>query len=212
MKVVIQRVFQASVTIDSQVVAEIKQGLLVLVGIEDLDNQEDIIWLTSKIINLRIFADENEVMNLSVKDINGDIIVVSQFTLHASTKKGNRPSYIKASKPEIAIPLYENFVKQMEAELGKKVQTGVFGADMKVSLVNDGPVTIIIDSKNKGVMKYNIDYKKLLLEFLFNCLIATSLSYFLQFHNWSKALGFGLIFGLLISIFYTFVLPRIKKK
>jgi D-tyrosyl-tRNA(Tyr) deacylase len=148
-KVVIQRVSQASVTIDSKTVAEIQKGLLILVGIEDLDNQEDIIWLTSKTINLRIFADENEVMNLSVKDVDGEIIVVSQFTLHASTKKGNRPSYIKASKPEIAIPLYESFVKQIETELGKKVQTGIFGADMKVSLINDGPVTIIIDSKNK---------------------------------------------------------------
>ncbi|WP_309609680.1 D-aminoacyl-tRNA deacylase [Flavobacterium sp.] len=149
MKVVIQRVLSSSVEIDSKTVAQIQKGLLVLVGIEDSDNQEDINWLTSKIINLRIFADENDVMNLSVKDIIGDIIVVSQFTLHASTKKGNRPSYIKASKPEIAIPLYESFVKQLEIELGKKIQTGVFGADMKVSLVNDGPVTIIIDSKNK---------------------------------------------------------------
>ena len=149
MKVVIQRVSQASVTIDSKIVAQINSGLLILVGIEDADNQEDIIWLTSKIINLRIFADENEVMNLSVKDINGEIIVVSQFTLHASTKKGNRPSYLKASKTEIAIPLYESFVSQLETELGKKIQTGVFGADMKVSLTNDGPVTIIIDSKNK---------------------------------------------------------------
>lgn len=149
MKLVIQRVSQASVTTDSKIVAEIQKGLLVLVGIEDSDNQEDIIWLTSKTINLRIFADENEVMNLSVIDIKGEIIVVSQFTLHASTKKGNRPSYIKASKPEIAIPLYESFVKQIETELGKKVQTGIFGADMKVSLINDGPVTIVIDSKNK---------------------------------------------------------------
>jgi D-aminoacyl-tRNA deacylase len=149
LKVVIQRVLSSSVEIESKIVAEIQKGLLVLVGIEDADNQEDINWLTSKIINLRIFGDENDVMNLSVKDINGDIIVVSQFTLHASTKKGNRPSYIKASKPDIAIPLYEKFVKQLEIELGKKVQTGVFGADMKVSLVNDGPVTIIIDSKNK---------------------------------------------------------------
>jgi D-tyrosyl-tRNA(Tyr) deacylase len=148
-KVVLQRVSEASVTIDSKIVAKIEKGLLVLVGIEDSDNQEDISWLTSKIINLRIFADENEVMNLSVKDINGEIIVVSQFTLHASTKKGNRPSYIKASKPEIAIPLYESFVKQIETELGKKVQTGIFGEDMKVALVNDGPVTIIIDSKNR---------------------------------------------------------------
>ena len=149
MKLVIQRVSQASVTTDSKIVAEIQKGLLVLVGIEDSDSPEDIIWLSSKITNLRIFADENEVMNLSVKDVDGEIIVVSQFTLHASTKKGNRPSYIKASKPEIAIPLYESFVKQMETELGKKVQTGIFGADMKVSLVNDGPVTIVIDSKNK---------------------------------------------------------------
>ena len=149
MKAVIQRVSQSSVTIDAEIVAEIQKGLLVLVGIEDSDSQEDISWLTSKIANLRIFPDENEVMNLSLKDIDGEMIVVSQFTLHAATKKGNRPSYIKASKPEIAIPLYESFVKQMEIELGKKIQTGQFGADMKVSLVNDGPVTIIIDTKNK---------------------------------------------------------------
>ncbi len=149
MKVVIQRVAQASVTIDSKVVADIQKGLLVLVGIEDLDNQEDSNWLASKIANLRIFSDENDVMNLSVKDVDGDIIVVSQFTLHATTKKGNRPSYIKASKPEIAIPLYENFVLQLEKEMGKKVQTGIFGADMKVLLLNDGPVTIVIDSKNR---------------------------------------------------------------
>ena len=149
MKAVIQRVSQSSVTINEEIVAQIQQGLLVLVGIEDADIQEDINWLTSKIANLRIFEDENEVMNLSLKDIDGEMIVVSQFTLHALTKKGNRPSYIKASKPEIAIPLYESFVKQMEIELGKKVQTGQFGADMKVSLVNDGPVTIIIDTKNK---------------------------------------------------------------
>ena len=149
MKAVIQRVSQSSVTINNEIVAQIQQGLLVLVGIEDTDNQEDINWLTSKIANLRIFEDENEVMNLSLKDINGEMIVVSQFTLHAATKKGNRPSYIKASKPEIAIPLYESFVQQMEIELGKKIQTGQFGADMKVSLINDGPVTIIIDTKNK---------------------------------------------------------------
>ena len=149
MKAVIQRVSQSSVTINNEIVAQIQQGILVLVGIEDADNQEDINWLTSKIANLRIFADENDVMNLSLKDIDGEMIVVSQFTLHALTKKGNRPSYIKASKPEIAIPLYESFVQQMEIELGKKVQTGQFGADMKVSLVNDGPVTIIIDTKNK---------------------------------------------------------------
>ena len=149
MKTVIQRVSSASVTIDSKVVADIQKGLLVLVGIEDADNQEDINWLTAKIANIRIFEDQNEVMNLSVKDVDGDVIVVSQFTLHANTKKGNRPSYIKASKPDIAIPLYENFVQQLEKELGKKVQTGVFGADMKVALINDGPVTILIDSKNK---------------------------------------------------------------
>ena len=149
MKAVIQRVSESSVTISKEIVAQIQQGLLVLVGIEDADNQDDINWLTSKIANLRIFGDENEVMNLSLKDIDGEMIVVSQFTLHAATKKGNRPSYIKASKPEIAIPLYESFVKQMEIELGKKIQTGQFGADMKVSLVNDGPVTIIIDTKNK---------------------------------------------------------------
>lgn len=149
MKVVIQRVSCASVTIDSKVVADIQKGLLVLVGIEDADNQEDINWLTAKIANIRIFEDENEVMNLSVKDVDGDVIVVSQFTLHANTKKGNRPSYIKASKPEVAIPLYENFVQQLQKELDKKVQTGVFGADMKVGLINDGPVTIVIDSKNK---------------------------------------------------------------
>ena len=149
MKAVIQRVSQASVTIDGSKVANIGLGLLILIGIEELDSQEDIRWLSSKIVNLRIFADENEVMNLSLKDINGDAIVVSQFTLHALTKKGNRPSYIKAAKPEIAIPLYQNFVTNLESELEKKVQTGQFGADMKVALVNDGPVTIIIDTKNK---------------------------------------------------------------
>jgi len=150
LKVVIQRVSSASVTIETEIVANIQRGLLVLVGIEDYDSQEDINWLSQKIINLRIFGDANEVMNLSVKDIQGEIIIVSQFTLHASTKKGNRPSYIKASKPETAIPLYEKFIQQMELELGKKIQTGKFGADMKVELVNDGPVTIIIDSKNKS--------------------------------------------------------------
>jgi D-tyrosyl-tRNA(Tyr) deacylase len=149
MRIVVQRVSNASVTIDNKIVAEIKKGLLVLVGIEDADTKVDIDWLCQKIVNLRIFGDENEIMNLSVKDIDGDIIVVSQFTLHASTKKGNRPSYIKASRPEFAIPLYENFVKTLEKDLGKKVQTGVFGADMKVMLLNDGPVTIQIDSKNK---------------------------------------------------------------
>ena len=149
MKAVIQRVSHASVTIENNCVAQIQKGLLVLVGIEDADTQEDINWLTSKIGNLRIFEDENEVMNPSLKDIAGEIIVVSQFTLQASTKKGNRPSYIKAAKPDVAIPLYEAFVTQMETELGKKVQTGQFGADMKVALLNDGPVTIIIDTKNK---------------------------------------------------------------
>jgi D-tyrosyl-tRNA(Tyr) deacylase len=149
MKAVIQRVTFASVTIENKIVAEINSGLLILLGIEDADTQEDISWLTAKIANLRIFGDENEVMNLSVKDIDGDVIVVSQFTLHAATKKGNRPSYIKAARPEIAIPIYENFVNLMETEIGKKVQTGQFGADMKVALLNDGPVTIIIDTKNK---------------------------------------------------------------
>ena len=149
MKAVIQRVSEASITIEGNKVANIQKGLLVLVGFEDADNKEDSIWLTAKIANLRIFGDENEVMNLSLKDVDGDMIIVSQFTLHASTKKGNRPSYLKASKPEIAIPLYESFIKQMETELGKKVQTGQFGADMKVALLNDGPVTIIIDTKNK---------------------------------------------------------------
>jgi D-tyrosyl-tRNA(Tyr) deacylase len=150
LKVVIQRVSSASVKIEAEIIANIQSGLLVLVGIEDEDSHEDINWLSQKIINLRIFGDENEVMNLSVKDIQGEIIIVSQFTLHASTKKGNRPSYIKASKPEIAIPLYQKFVHQMEFEFGNKIQTGEFGADMKVELVNDGPVTIIIDSKNKS--------------------------------------------------------------
>lgn len=150
MKAVIQRVSKASVEVNNQCIAHITTGLLVLVGIEDGDNQEDINWLTSKIANLRIFSDANEVMNLSVKEIQGEIIVVSQFTLHASTKKGNRPSYIKASKPEIAIPLYEKFVSQMEVEINKKVQTGKFGADMKIALLNDGPVTLVIDTKNKA--------------------------------------------------------------
>ncbi len=149
MKVVIQRVLSASISIETKIVGSIQKGLLILIGIEDADSQEDIDWLVAKIVNLRIFGDENQVMNLSVKDIDGEIIVVSQFTLHASTKKGNRPSYIKASKPEIAIPIYENFLQKLRFEFGKKIQTGIFGADMKVSLVNDGPVTIIMDSKNK---------------------------------------------------------------
>ena len=149
MRVVIQRVAEASVTIENKIVASIQKGLLILVGIEDADAQEDIDWLVAKIAKIRIFGDENDVMNLSIQDIDGDIIVVSQFTLHAAVKKGNRPSYIKASKPEIAIPLYENFVRKLELEIGKKVQTGQFGADMKVGLLNDGPVTITIDSKNR---------------------------------------------------------------
>ena len=150
MKVVIQRVLSASVEIDSEITAKIGAGLLVLVGIEDADADEDIDWLASKIVNLRVFADVHGVMNLSVKDVDGDVIIVSQFTLHALTKKGNRPSYINASKPEKAIPMYEKFVQQVQKELGKTVQTGIFGADMKVLLCNDGPVTIVIDSKNKA--------------------------------------------------------------
>lgn len=149
MRVVIQRVSEASVTIDGKAKSEIKQGFLVLLGIEEADGSEDIEWLCRKIAGLRIFNDEKGVMNHSIKDIDGDVIVVSQFTLHASTKKGNRPSYIKAAKPDVAIPLYEAFVKQMENELGKKIGTGEFGADMKVSLLNDGPVTILMDSKNR---------------------------------------------------------------
>ena len=149
MRVVIQRVSEASVTIDQQVHGQIGVGLMVLVGIEDADTNEDIQWLSNKIINLRIFNDANGVMNCSVKDVNGDLLLVSQFTLHASIKKGNRPSYIKASKPDNAIPLYEHLKKTIAQELGKPIQTGVFGADMKVKLINDGPVTILIDSKNK---------------------------------------------------------------
>ena len=149
MRAVIQRVSKASVTIDDKIYSQIENGLLVLVGIEDADTTEDSEWLSGKIVNLRVFNDDNGVMNVSVKDINGDILAVSQFTLHASTKKGNRPSYIKASKPEFAIPMYEKFVQQLGNELGKKIHTGVFGADMKVELLNDGPVTIVIDTQNK---------------------------------------------------------------
>lgn len=149
MRVIIQRVSEASVTINGEVKSSISLGLLILLGIEDSDTNEDIEWLSSKITNLRIFNDENGVMNVSVKDVNGDIILVSQFTLHASTKKGNRPSYIKAAKPEIAIPLYEKMILQLQTDLGKPIQTGTFGADMKVSLINDGPVTIVMDSKNR---------------------------------------------------------------
>ena len=149
MKTVIQRVLKASVVIKDKKVASIENGLLILLGIVDEDNEFDIKWLCNKILNLRIFGDDNGVMNKSVKDIDGDLIIVSQFTLHASTKKGHRPSYIKAAKPDIAIPLYEKFIHQIESDFAKKVQTGEFGADMKVELLNDGPVTIIIDSKNK---------------------------------------------------------------
>ena len=145
----IQRVSEASVTVNAQVTGEIGNGLLVLAGIEDDDTDEDISWLSNKITNLRIFNDENDVMNLGIKDIGGDILLVSQFTLHASTKKGNRPSYIKASKPDVAVPMYEKMIRQLENDLGKKIQTGIFGADMKVKLLNDGPVTIVVDSKRK---------------------------------------------------------------
>lgn len=150
MKVVIQRVTKASVTISKEKVASINNGLLILLGIINEDTQEDINWLSNKIANLRIFGDENGVMNKSLLDINGEAIVVSQFTLHANTKKGNRPSYIKAAKPDVAIPLYKAFTSRLEADLHKKVQTGQFGADMKVELINDGPVTIIVDSKNRS--------------------------------------------------------------
>ena len=149
MRAVIQRVNRASVTIDNSIYSQIDNGLLVLLGVEDADTTEDIEWLSNKIINLRIFNDEKGVMNVSVKDRGGDILVVSQFTLHASTKKGNRPSYIKASKPEFAIPIYEQLIQQLSNELGKTIRTGIFGADMKVELLNDGPVTIMIDTKNR---------------------------------------------------------------
>ncbi|PKA82390.1 D-tyrosyl-tRNA(Tyr) deacylase [Ulvibacter sp. MAR_2010_11] len=149
MRVVLQRVKEASVLVEGKVVSAIQQGLLILLGIENEDSREDIEWLAGKIARLRIFSDENDAMNLSILDIHGDIIVVSQFTLHAGTRKGNRPSFIKAARPETAIPLYEAFVLQLENELQKKVQTGVFGAMMDVVLINDGPVTICIDSKNR---------------------------------------------------------------
>jgi len=149
MRAVIQRVNKASVTIDGRINGRIGLGLLVLIGIEDADNLEDIIWLSNKMVNLRIFNDDTGVMNRSVLEVGGDILLISQFTLHANTKKGNRPSYIKASKPDIAIPLYETMIKQLANDLGKNIATGIFGADMKVELLNDGPVTIIIDSKNK---------------------------------------------------------------
>lgn len=149
MKAVIQRVTNASVTVDGKIKSSVNTGLLVLIGIEDADNDEDIIWLSNKIVNLRIFDDENKIPNISVKDTGGDILLVSQFTLHASTKKGNRPSYIKASKPDHAIPVYEKMIQQLEKDLDKKICTGEFGADMKVELLNDGPVTIVMDTKNK---------------------------------------------------------------
>ena len=149
MRTVIQRVTRAAVTINDKLKDSIGNGLLVLIGIEDTDSLHDIEWLSNKIVNLRIFDDENKVPNISVKDMGGDILLISQFTLHASTKKGNRPGYIKASKPEVAIPLYEKMIGQLESDLGKKIFTGVFGADMKVELLNDGPVTIMIDTKNK---------------------------------------------------------------
>jgi len=147
MRAVIQRVSEASVTVDNTITGAIQKGLLVLVGIEDADTVEDLQWLSTKIVNLRIFNDAAGVMNVSVKDSPGDILLVSQFTLHASTKKGNRPSYIKASKPDVAIPLYENMIAQLQTDLGKPIQTGIFGADMQVRLLNDGPVTIMIDTK-----------------------------------------------------------------
>lgn len=146
---VIQRVTRASVTIDQKIHSAIGKGLMILLGIEEADDSEDIDWLAAKMVNLRIFNDETGVMNISVKDINGEILVVSQFTLHASTKKGNRPSYIKAARPEKAIPIYESFIQKISTELGRPVQTGIFGADMKIELINDGPVTILIDTKNK---------------------------------------------------------------
>ena len=149
MRAVTQRVKQSLVIIEGKIHSQIGEGLLVLLGIEDDDNDEDIAWLSNKIVNLRILDDQNGVMNLSVKETNGDILVVSQFTLHASTKKGNRPSYIRAAKPEVAIPLYEKFLLQLENDLGKKIFSGVFQAMMEVSLINDGPVTIIIDTRNK---------------------------------------------------------------
>ena len=149
MRTVIQKVTQASVVIENQIVASINKGLLVLIGIEDTDNNDDIAWLSAKIVNLRVFEYDKGVMNLSVKDVDGQVLIVSQFTLHAATKKGNRPSYIRAARPEVAIPIYEAFIKQVETLLGKKVPTGQFGAMMQVNLSNDGPVTILIDTKNK---------------------------------------------------------------
>lgn len=150
MRVVIQRVNHASVTVENKVISEIKTGLLILVGIEDADNEDDIEWLSNKITQLRIFNDSDGVMNLSLKDVDGEILAISQFTLHAKTKKGNRPSYQQAAKPEVSVPLYKQFIEQLGKDLGKDIKTGEFGAYMKVSLENDGPVTIIIDSKHKA--------------------------------------------------------------
>ena len=155
MRVVIQRVKEASVEVTGEIVSKIGGGFLILLGIASEDSQEDIDWLCAKIAKLRVFEDQNDAMNNSILDVHGDIIVVSQFTLHASVKKGNRPSFIKAARPEVAIPLYEAFINKMETELGKKVQTGVFGAMMDVALVNDGPVTIVIDSKNRDIENYS---------------------------------------------------------
>lgn len=150
MRVVIQRVQCASVTVEGEIIGSIQAGLMLLVGIENQDNKEDIEWLSNKITNMRIFNDSEGVMNLSIKEVDGNILLISQFTLHASTKKGNRPSYISAARPEVAIPIYESFIHQLQQDLGKQIQTGKFGADMQVALVNDGPVTILLDSKNKA--------------------------------------------------------------
>lgn len=150
MRAVIQRVSRAGVKVDDEITGEIGEGLLIFLGIEDADTEKDSTWLSSKIVNLRIFNDENGVMNKSVMEVEGGILLISQFTLHASTKKGNRPGYSKASKPDVAIPMYEKMIKQLEADLSKKIQTGIFGADMKVELLNDGPVTIVMDTKNKA--------------------------------------------------------------
>ncbi len=149
MRVVIQRVQEASVAVEGLIIGAIPRGFMMLVGIENEDNGEDVLWLSNKIVNMRIFEDVDGVMNLSIKEIGGEILLISQFTLQASTKKGNRPSYIKAAKPEVAIPIYEEFIRQLQNDLGQPIQTGKFGADMKVSLINDGPVTILLDSKNK---------------------------------------------------------------
>ncbi|MEI8109654.1 MAG: D-aminoacyl-tRNA deacylase [Chitinophagia bacterium] len=149
MRIVVQRVTEAAVRVNQQITGQIKTGILVLAGFEETDTQDDILWITGKIVNLRIFNDDQGVMNKSCLEVGGDILLVSQFTLHASTKKGNRPSYIRAAKPEIAIPLYESFISTLSAAMGKPIATGIFGADMKVSLLNDGPVTILMDSKNK---------------------------------------------------------------